>query len=109
MEQFFDFSFSPLLLVLCALALVFFVQLFYYLVIFTKVSGYVPQIVGNHTDEPVSIIICARNEEDNLMKHLPLLLNQNYDSKFEVIVVNDCSFDESYEKMLRMQPDYAHL
>ncbi len=109
MDELFDFTFSPLLLVLCALAMVFFVQLFYYLGVFTKVSGYVPQVVGNHKDEPVSIIICARNEEDNLMKHLPLLLNQDYDSKFEVIVVNDCSFDESYEKMLRMQPDYPHL
>lgn len=108
MEQFFDFTFSPLLVVLGALGLVFLVQMFYYLGVFTKVGNYTHTSPQPHVDEAVSIIICARNEEDNLMKNLPLILNQNY-PKFEVIVVNDCSFDESYEKLLRMQPDYPHL
>lgn len=109
MEQYFDFTFSPLMLVLGALGVVFLIQMFYYLGVFTRLSGYVHKEAAGHKDEPVSIIICARNEEDNLMKHLPLVLNQNYSSKFEVIVVNDCSWDESYEKLLRMQPDYPHL
>lgn len=108
MEQFFDFTFSPLLVVLCALGLVFLVQMFYYLGVFTKLASYVPTTPANHVDEAVSIIICARNEEVNLIKHLPSILNQNY-PKFEVIVVNDCSFDESYEQLLRMQPNYPHL
>ena len=44
--------------------------------------------------EPVSIIICARNEDDNLTEFLPKVLTQNY-PEFEVIVVNDCSFDNT--------------
>lgn len=44
---------------------------------------------------PVSVVICARNEEDNLKEFLPLVLNQNYPN-YEVIVVNDCSWDNSY-------------
>ena len=44
--------------------------------------------------EPVSIIICARNEEDNLAEFLPKILTQNY-PEFEIVVVNDCSYDNT--------------
>lgn len=43
---------------------------------------------------PVSVIICARNEDDNLTEFLPKVLSQDY-PEFEVIVVNDCSFDNT--------------
>jgi glycosyltransferase involved in cell wall biosynthesis len=43
---------------------------------------------------PVSVIICARNEEDNLTEFLPKVLSQDYPT-FEVVVVNDCSFDNT--------------
>ena len=46
------------------------------------------------TQEPVSIIICARNEDDNLTEFLPKILTQNY-PEFEVIVVDDCSHDNT--------------
>ena len=44
--------------------------------------------------EPVSVIICARNEEHNLRQNLPALLSQQYPA-FEVIVVDDASSDNS--------------
>jgi biofilm PGA synthesis N-glycosyltransferase PgaC len=44
--------------------------------------------------EPVSIIICARNEDDNLTEFLPKILTQNY-PEFEVVVVDDCSYDNT--------------
>lgn len=44
--------------------------------------------------EPVSIIICARNEDDNLTEFLPKILVQDY-PEFEVVVVNDCSMDNT--------------
>ncbi len=44
--------------------------------------------------EPVTVIICARNEDDNLTEFLPKILMQNY-SEFEVVVVNDCSTDNT--------------
>ncbi|MGB0930518.1 MAG: glycosyltransferase, partial [Chitinophagales bacterium] len=43
---------------------------------------------------PISVVICARNEAENLKKYLPLILNQNY-PQFEVIVVNDSSIDDT--------------
>lgn len=49
---------------------------------------------SSSTQEPVSIIICARNEDDNLTEFLPKILVQDY-PEFEVIVVNDCSIDNT--------------
>lgn len=51
-------------------------------------------IEKNSKQEPVSVIICARNEDDNLTEFLPKILTQNYPD-FEVIVVDDCSFDNT--------------
>src|SRR5690606_5192496 len=42
----------------------------------------------------LSVIICARNEEENLRQNLPHILSQDYPA-FEVILVNDFSEDET--------------
>lgn len=42
----------------------------------------------------VSVIVCAKNEEDNLHRYLQALLSQQY-PEFEVIVVNDGSLDNT--------------
>jgi len=47
----------------------------------------------------VSVIICARNEAENLQSNLESILTQNH-SVFEVIVVNDASTDSTL-KILR--------
>lgn len=57
---------------------------------------------------PISVIVCARNEEDNLFKNLPVILEQDY-PKFEVIVVNDMSVDESKHIIQAYQKQYKHL
>lgn len=44
--------------------------------------------------QPVSVIICAKNEDENLTEFLPKVLSQDY-PEFEVIVVNDCSWDNT--------------
>lgn len=43
----------------------------------------------------VSVIVCARNEEDNLQNYLHTLINQDYPT-FEVIVVDDGSEDNTH-------------
>lgn len=51
------------------------------------------------TEAPsVSLIVCAKNEAENLQKHIPLWLNQKY-SNFEIILINDASVDETLEVM----------
>ena len=51
---------------------------------------------------PVSVIVCARNEAENLQKNLPLILNQVYRS-FELIVVNDHSTDKTLDVLKHMR------
>lgn len=60
---------------------------------------------------PVSIIVCARNEEFNLRMLLPLLTGQSH-PEFEVIIVNDRSTDESVavlERAIRNQPRLRYI
>ncbi|MDZ4667895.1 MAG: glycosyltransferase [bacterium] len=85
------------------------VQLAYYLGIFSRLAFYEePNEPVNGTLEPVSIIIAARNEYKNLEKNLPLILDQDYPN-FEVIVVNDCSWDDSQKLLEYYQEQYKHL
>src|SRR4051812_595624 len=53
-----------------------------------------PESPDSYREEPVSVIICAKNEDENLTEFLPKVLTQEY-SEFEVIVVNDCSWDNT--------------
>jgi poly-beta-1,6-N-acetyl-D-glucosamine synthase len=88
---------------------VFLVQVIYYVFIYGKVARFkVEENNYPEGDEPVSIIICARNELENLKLYLPLILEQEY-STFEVIVVNDCSSDNSQDWLEKMQAIYPHL
>lgn len=48
----------------------------------------------DQSPRPVSVIVCARNEDENLTEFLPKILSQEYPD-FEVIVVNDCSYDNT--------------
>nr|WP_262903423.1 glycosyltransferase [Hymenobacter psoromatis] len=46
--------------------------------------------------EPVSIIVCAHNELDNLRELIPVLLRQDYPPGFELVLVDDRSQDDTY-------------
>lgn len=57
---------------------------------------------------PVSVIICAKDESDNLRKFLPFVLQQDYPN-FEVIVINDGSTDESGSLLNDLSVEYPNL
>jgi len=64
--------------------------------------------------QPVSIIICAKNEAANLLNNLPLILTQRYSNDagielYEVIVINDNSNDNTARVLAGLQQQYAHL
>ena len=76
----------------------------------------------SQTEKPgVSVIVCAKNEYENLQKLIPALLQQEYPN-FEIILVDDKSTDETYDyaieleqrekkfKLLRIDltPDHIH-
>jgi cellulose synthase/poly-beta-1,6-N-acetylglucosamine synthase-like glycosyltransferase len=46
--------------------------------------------------EPVSIILCAHNELDNLRELVPILLRQEYPASFELVLIDDRSQDDTY-------------
>src|SRR5574343_279689 len=88
--------------VLAVLGLALLFQLYYILVEFSGVGfGKEPE-VQNAGNEPVSVIICARNELKNLRAFLPSVLDQDY-PEYQVVVVNDCSWDESAKYLEEME------
>ncbi len=70
-------------------------QLFYYLYFFRKLAFFKPPVSTKSQENPVSVIICARDEANNLVKNLPGVLVQDYKSIHEIITVNDNSVDET--------------
>ena len=73
-----------------------FFQLFYFLFFYLRLANYKPKEKKITHYPPVSVIICARNEDTNLKQHLPKILAQDYPA-FEVIVVDDNSDDGTTE------------
>jgi biofilm PGA synthesis N-glycosyltransferase PgaC len=96
--------------VIAALFIVsFIIQLYYYLGIYSKFTWLNDSLMPRSNDmPPVSIVICARNESANLQKHLPRLLSLNYPD-YEVVVVNDCSYDDSKEILESFEKQHPNL
>ena len=93
---------------LTALQICFFLQLYYIFVIHRKIASFKIDVSGSILENPVSIIICARNELENLQKNLVPILSQDH-KDFEVIVVNDCSNDGSNWFLRDLSMEYDRL
>ena len=83
------------------------IQVVYYLAVYVRLAVCKLQS-DTHETKPVSVIVCAKNELNNLTKYLPLFLEQAYPD-YEVIVVDDCSWDETAPFLEEMQKQYSHL
>lgn len=94
-----------ILLGLFAVALV--LQAGYYLLVYLKLHLYRPEKIKK-SERSISVIICARNEEENLERFLPRVLEQEYPS-FEVVVVNDSSTDGTENLLSELSVRYGHL
>jgi cellulose synthase/poly-beta-1,6-N-acetylglucosamine synthase-like glycosyltransferase len=94
------------------------IQCIYFLIFSIAFSG--KRSVPEHKSPPVSVVVAAHDEEENLRQLLPMLLAQDYPS-FEIIIVEDRSNDESYDflleetkkhdnvKMVRVQQTPDHI
>lgn len=71
-------------------------------------KGHKATTIEKNEPSPVSVIICARNEAVNLKQYLPSVLQQDYPD-FEVIVVNDCSEDDTEEVLNTLSQEYDNL
>ncbi len=76
-------------------------QLFFWWGVFARFAFYSKQKnrlqerQKNTLPPPFSVIICARNEADNLCRYLPRILAQQYDADWELILVDDASTDDT--------------
>jgi cellulose synthase/poly-beta-1,6-N-acetylglucosamine synthase-like glycosyltransferase len=114
MMEIYGFSFSLLeLIIFGILLLVFIYQIYFYFRYMNGVLRYRTKIKKNKVNflteqPPVSIIICAKDEADNLRKFLPFVLHQDYPD-FEVIVINDGSTDETETLLRDLCKDHPNL
>ncbi|CAN5446203.1 glycosyltransferase [soil metagenome] len=83
-------------------------QLYYLIFEFSSVGFSVLKDVPAGKLPPVSVVICARNELKNLKSFLPSILDQDY-PEFQVVVVNDCSWDESSKYLEEMEDAFPVL
>ncbi len=104
-----EISYSSISLGFCTIFIVAAsIQIIYYLFFYLRISLIKRKPVPHISEEPVSIIICAKDEEENLRKFLPRILEQKYPN-YEVIVVNDCSEDDSEFVLNDFLTKYPHL
>lgn len=108
------FSFSLVeLIVVGILFLAFLFQLYFY---FRYMNGVLRlrsktrknKVSFQQEQPPVSVIICAKDESENLKKYLPFVLHQEY-PEFEVIVINDGSTDDTENLLNDLCAEYPNL
>lgn len=100
-------EFSVGLLVFYIFCFALLVQVFYYLFFFSRLAFFKKKQLPAFTP-PASIVICARNEDDNLVEFLPRVFEQDY-PEFEVVVVNDCSFDNTADVLKEFAKKHSNL
>ena len=100
---------SPWLPLIVALLAAFVVQMIYYWFIYSRLAFYnAAKRPVSLEKKPVSVVICAKNEYHNLVRFLPLVLDQDY-TEYEVIVVNDASDDDTFYLLRELSDKYARL
>ncbi len=88
-----------------------FVQFAFYVFIYTKFLRYSIQDtkLNNEDCKPVSIVICARNESENLQQFIPLFFQQDYPAKYELIVIDDGSTDDTPQILNKFESQYPNF
>ncbi len=109
MDHLFNIQFDIPYILYSFLGVLLFIQLYYIVFVYGKLARYKIKSYQDSANFPsVSVIICAHNEQDNLKEFLPTVLTQDY-PEYEVIVVDDCSTDETKWILQDFAKDYKHL
>lgn len=100
-------------ILLAATGALFIIQAIYYLCLYNRIHLHNRAVKRNNVHfsqelPPVSVIICAREESENLRRNLAAVLEQDY-PQFEVIVINDGDTDESEDYLTLLEEKYPHL
>ena len=79
-----------------------------YYLLFSKFSFHKPSLGRTTENFSISLIICAKNEAENLRKNIPLWLSQEYEN-LEFVFINDASADDTLEVMKSFQTKDARI
>ena len=98
-------------ILLVTTGILFIIQVIYYLCLYNRIHARNRAVKRGDTHfsqelPPISVIICAREESEDLRRNLNAVLEQDY-PQFEVIVINDGNTDEDYLTLL--EDKYPHL
>lgn len=86
------------------------VQIFYILIIFGRMSFFYKKKIKDPLSNPegVTVIIAAHNEKEHLKKLIPAVCEQDYPN-FDVMVINDRSWDGTRGLLEEMMSQYPKL
>lgn len=96
-----------LIFTLCFFIVIVAIQFLYYLFVFgkfvfAKVQKSIPKKIS------ISVIVCAKNEADNVIQYIPLLAEQDYPD-FEIILIDDASSDNTLEIFEEFEKQYSNV
>jgi glycosyltransferase involved in cell wall biosynthesis len=79
----------------------------YYLFIFgkfafAKAQKYTPKRI------PISVIVCAKNEAENVIRFIPILAEQDYPD-YEIVLIDDASSDDTLEIFEEFEKQYPNV
>lgn len=83
------------------------IQFCYYLIVFGKFA-YTKLQKSNPKRIPISVIVCAKNEAENVAKFVPILAEQEYPD-FEIILIDDASSDDTLEIFEAFEKQYPTI
>ena len=83
------------------------IQIFYYLIVFSKFA-FAKSKTNSPKKIPISVIVCAKNEAENIKKIVPLLVEQDYPD-FEIILIDDASSDETLDLFEAFEKEYSNI
>jgi glycosyltransferase involved in cell wall biosynthesis len=83
------------------------IQLVYYLIVFGKFAFSKIQ-KSNPKKISISVIVCAKNEAENVVRFIPLLAEQDYPD-FEIILIDDASSDATTDIFEEFEKQYSNV
>ena len=107
-------TFSDLELLLIGITgVLFIIQILYYLITYSRplraaTAKSTERVTADKDAQPVSVIVYAHGEPEDLRNNLPVLLNQDYPD-YEIIVVNDGSDANSEDVLKLFSNEYKNL
>lgn len=101
------------LLLLTAVSILFAVQCIYYCGLYNRIYRRHVDVSKGRVEfsqelPPLSVVLYAHNAAENLRRNLPAILKQDY-PRFEVIVIDDASTDETGNVLEMFEKEYPHL